>query len=110
MKNMKPLFTLFLLAVYPLLFAQNSNKELDGKCTQSTPTRDRYALRLEQHYHTLNMANAMKRKDNNLNAFYAEYKTREDKAKKQMWWRIGIGAALLVLGIIGITRRRKKTP
>lgn len=110
MKNMKPLFTLFLLAVYPLLFAQNSNKELDEKYRQLNRTSDSYAIRLEKHYDSLNMANEMKRQNNNLNAFYAEYKKREDKAKKQMWWRIGIGAALLVLGIIGITRRRKKTP
>jgi hypothetical protein len=46
----------------------------------------------------------MDRNTNNLVSFIRE---RDEKAKKGMWLRIGLGIAMLIVFIIGIKRKRK---
>ena len=43
----------------------------------------------------------------NLDGLVSMMQEREQKEKQAMWLRIGFGIAILVIGIIGITRKKK---
>ncbi|MEI7472307.1 MAG: hypothetical protein WCJ85_08610 [Chitinophagaceae bacterium] len=43
----------------------------------------------------------------NLEAYMQSQRIAEKNSKERMWWRLGLGFAFLLLGIYGVTRKRK---
>ncbi|MEO6541776.1 MAG: hypothetical protein ABIN74_12310 [Ferruginibacter sp.] len=106
----KSVFILFLFSV-SLGFSQQVNKAPDDLAKQ-------IAREYAQHdsfmkaYDSMNkmrdsisMSAEMERNTDNLVSFMRE---RDDKARKGMWTRIGLGIAMLIMLIIGLMRKRKK--
>ena len=56
---------------------------------------------------SLDMVRFNEQNTRSLNAFMAQRKEQEQKAKQRMYWRLGFGVLLLVVLIVGWTRKKK---
>ncbi len=56
---------------------------------------------------SINMVRFSEQNARNLDAFMAQRKEQEKKAMQRMYWRIGFGVLMLVVLIIGWSRKKK---
>ena len=114
---MKNLFTLLVIFFTTSVFAQNSNKELDEKHQQIEKNRlslDSSLKNLDSSVYQVNSfldsaetARQIESNNRNLTGLVSMMKERERKARQGMWLRIGFGIAMLIIAIIGFTRKKK---
>jgi len=114
---MKNLFTLSLLFFCAISFGQNSNKELDEMHQQIEKNRrkldstmtslDSSLQRASQFSDSMETARRLESETRNYTGLARMMDERNKKEKQRMWLRIGLGIAFLIIGVIGITRRKK---
>ena len=114
---MKNLFTLLLIFFSAGAFAQNSNKDLNEMHQQMEKNRlsldstmnslDSSMQRANKFNDSMQTALQMESNNRNLTGLVDMMQERERKEKQGMWMRIGLGIAMLILGIIGIARKKK---
>ncbi len=56
---------------------------------------------------SINNAESMRNMDRNMGSFLSEMRERDRKAKQQMWMRLGFAGLMIIIAIIGFTRRKK---
>lgn len=56
---------------------------------------------------SINTAQSIKSMNNNMVSFMSQMQERDRKAKQQMWMRLGFAGLMIIIAIIGFTRRRK---
>jgi len=110
-------YFLFLLLFNTAAFAQNSNKDLNEMHQQIEKQRITLDSSMKsfdssmQQFNTFSDSMATARtiasNNRNLDGLVDMMKERERKEKQAMWLRIGLGIAILIVGIIGITRKKK---
>lgn len=113
---MKNIF-IFLFFFSVSTFAQNSNKDLNEmhqqietqrlKLDSSRKSMDASMQQFNTYSDSMEKARQIESNNRNLNGLVSMMKERERKEKQAMWLRIGFGIAILIVGIIGITRKRK---
>jgi len=114
---MRKLFLVLFTACSLGTFAQNSARELDElqrqiekKQAGTDSISKRNDSLIQQQSRTIDsvyMRSQAEINNNGLNSLVREMKERENNQKKAMWLRIGFGIVLLIVGIIGISRKRK---
>ncbi|MES2431780.1 MAG: hypothetical protein V4556_12650 [Bacteroidota bacterium] len=110
---MKPFFLFSLLILTLTVNAQLSEKQLK-EMHDNTAKIESTTVKINESMNesirvmdSINMENFNRQNERNLNAFMAERKEQERKAQKGMYLRIGFGVLMLIVLIIGITRKRK---
>jgi len=114
---MKNLFTLLFIFFSANLFAQNSNKDLNEMRQQIEKNRlsldsslkrlDSSAFQVTSFSDSLETARRIESNNRNLTGLVSMMQEREKKARQGMWLRIGFGIAMLIIAIIGFTRKKK---
>jgi hypothetical protein len=56
---------------------------------------------------SINNAESMRNMDRNMGSLLSDIRERDRKAKQQMWMRLGFAGLMIIIAIIGFTRRRK---
>jgi len=111
---MRKLFFLLCLLLGATAFAQKTDKKFEELQQQiarqratldsSRKVTDSLMLVSNKRRDSIDMARYMEQNTSNLVSYMQE---RERKQKKGMWLRIGAGLMFLVIGIVGIMRKRK---
>ena len=111
---MRKLFFLLCLLLGATAFAQKTDKKFEELQQQIATQRatldssrkvtDSLMLVSNKRRDSIDMARYMEQNTSNLVSYMQE---RERKQKKGMWLRIGAGLMFLVIGIVGIMRKRK---
>lgn len=52
------------------------------------------------------MKRSLEQNNRNLESFMAGQREQQEKLKKRMWLRIGLGILFLIIGIVGFTRKK----
>ena len=114
---MKNLLTLTLIFIGTIAFAQNSNKDLNEMHQQmeknrltldsTTNSLDSSLQHVNKFTDSLETARRMESNNRNLDGLVSMMQERDRKARQGMWLRIGLGIAFLIIGIIGIARKKK---
>jgi hypothetical protein len=114
---MKKIFILLFIFYGTASFAQKMDKEIDSMrrniakqnaSLESLNRRtDSMLLERSKHDDSITRSEDMERNSRNLNALVSTMREREKKERRNMWLRIGLGISFLVIGIIGVTRKRK---
>ncbi len=114
---MKKICFLFFITCTSACFAQKLDKQIDSMrksmarqnaaIDSLNKATDSIILIKSRRDDSIARAEAMEQNSRNLNALVRTMKEREQKEKRNMWLRIGLGLAFLVIGIIGVTRKRK---
>lgn len=86
------------------------NRQIDSSIKQLDSMNQRINEGYKQTMHTMdsiNMHLEQERNNRALDSFLRMQKEREEKQKKAMWIRLGIGVLFLGVLIFGLLRRRK---
>ena len=110
---MKYLFIFFLLfsSVVHAQLSEKQLKELHDNVAKMDSTTAKLNESINASIHatdSLNMVRFNEQNIRNLDAFMAERKEQERKAMQRMYWRIGFGVLMLVVLIVGWTRKKKQ--
>jgi len=110
-------YFLFLLLFNTAAFAQNSNKDLNEMHQQIEKQRltldsnmnsmDSSIRQFNKFNDSISTARQIESNNRNLDGLVNMMQERERKEKQAMWLRIGLGIVILIVGIIGITRKKK---
>jgi len=116
---MKNLFTLLVIFFTTSVFAQNSNKDLNEMHQQIEKNRlsldsslkslDSSVYQANSFLDSAETARQIESNNRNLTGLVSMMQEREKKARQAMWLRIGFGLAMLIIAIIGFTRKKKTT-
>jgi hypothetical protein len=111
----KTLFFIFIIACMSL--SAQTDKQLDSlrrsiknQVAETESLRvatDSLLMRNARHNDSAEMARFAEQNSRSLNSMVRMMKEREEKAKRQMWLRIGLGVLFLAVLIIGLARKRK---
>ncbi|GAB2836330.1 hypothetical protein [Ferruginibacter profundus] len=107
------LFTLLLLLCTVNAKAQLSEKQLkelhdNTAKIESTTAKLNESINESMHRtDSMNMVRFNEQNARNLDAFMAARKEQENKQMKRMYWRLGFGILMLVVLIVGWTRKKK---
>lgn len=110
---MKKLLTILLVLAGITTWAQLSDKqlkELRDNTARAESSRIQLETAMQQSIHrmdSINLAAFNGQNTRNLNAFMAARKEQERKSMVRMYWRLGFGAVMLAVLIVGWTRKRK---
>ena len=114
---MKNLFTLFLIFFSISGLAQNSNRDLDEMHQQMEKNKisldstmnnlDSSLQRANKFNDSMETARQIESNNRNLTGLVNMMQDREKKERQTMWLRIGLGIGILIIGIIGIARKKK---
>lgn len=107
-----------LLFIFFLLFSCAANAQLSDKQLKeirdnaakldSTTAKLKESINASMHItDSLDMVRFNEQNTRSLNAFMAERKEQENKARQRMYWRLGFGVLMLVVLIVGLTRKKK---
>jgi hypothetical protein len=115
--RMKNLFTLFLIFFSISGLAQNSNRDLDEMHQQMEKNKisldstmnnlDSSLQRANKFNDSMETARQIESNNRNLTGLVNMMQDREKKERQTMWLRIGLGIGILIIGIIGIARKKK---
>ncbi len=113
---MKKLLLLIFIIPGIIVYAQNSNKELNelhqqmqkSKLDSSLKNLDSLLLQQSKSMDSAAIARDMDLNNRNLDSFLAQQKERQQKEKRNAMIRIGLGGLILGFGIFAM-RKRKKT-
>ena len=109
---MKPLFIFFLLlsAVAHAQLSEKQLKEMHDNIAKMDSTTTKLNESINESMRvtdSLNMVRFNEQNTRSLNAFMAERKEQEQKARQRIYWRLGFGVLMLVVLIVGWTRKKK---
>lgn len=109
---MKRIYLLFLLFPF-IATAQLTDKQLK-EMHDNTAKIDSMTKALNESINanmhvtdSLNMVRFNEQNARNLDAFMAQRKVQEQKAMRNMYWRLGFGVLMLIVLIVGLKRKKK---
>ena len=77
------------------------------KLDSSMNSLDSSMIYVNKFSDSMETARRMESNNRNLDGLVNMMQERERKERQAMWLRIGLGIAILIIGIIGIARRKK---
>ncbi|MFN8252534.1 MAG: hypothetical protein U0V75_11705 [Ferruginibacter sp.] len=110
---MSKIFTFLLLVASTVASAQLSEKQLKelhertAKAESSRVQLEAAMKESQRRADSINMAAFNEQNTRNLNAFAAARKEQERKSMIRMYWRLGFGAIMMVILVVGWSRKRK---
>ena len=92
--------------------AQISDRQLKeniAKLDSQTKELNESIARNMHYSDSVNTARSNEQMNRNMDSFMAERREQERRQMRQAFWRIGFGVLMLVVLVVGLVRRRKKT-
>jgi len=105
---MNKLLLILFLFYTSFSFCQSSSKEMLEKNEQLLKQMDSAILQQQKKKDSIAIARDIEHNNKNLDYFLADYKERQQKEKRRIWWRLGLGIAFAGIGVFAILRRRKQ--
>ena len=101
---MKPLFiAIFLFFTVSVIAQKDTFRKLELTMPDTA-----FINKQIQRIDSINKAQDIKNMNSNMVSFMSQQmRERDEKAKQQMWMRLGFAGLMIIIAIIGFTRRKK---